>query len=155
MKNREARNLLKEIYGDGCFMERAGIRIRKAKTLDRTISYHHLKRRCDGGETSIENGANLANYNHQWLHEQSEKTQREINQILKDFKYRLDLARLEINENRIKIKKIDLDSINSEIITIPAFDNSKLSEKEYYRLMYLRKKANNSIYKRKEEEYER
>ena len=53
------------------------------------------------------------------------------------------------------MQKIDLDSINSEIITIPALDNSKLSEKEYYRLMYLRKKANNSIYKRKEEEYER
>ena len=59
------------------------------------------------------------------------------------------------NQGGIIMQKIDLDSINSEIITIPALDNSKLSEKEYYRLMYLRKKANNSIYKRKEEEYER
>ena len=82
MKNSTGRKLLEQKYGKGCFMERAGIRkitpteekklkkIKGYKKLDRTISYHHIKEKSKGGEVSIDNGANLAVYNHQWLHQQ-------------------------------------------------------------------------------------
>lgn len=56
MQNREGRVELERLYGEGCFMERAGIRkispeeekilkrrIKGFKVLNRGITYHHLQ----------------------------------------------------------------------------------------------------------------
>ena len=72
-ENKSARKSLEELYGKGCFIERAGIRfisreeekcmkkkLRLRKRLDRTITYHHIKPKSKGGRATIENGANLA-----------------------------------------------------------------------------------------------
>ena len=98
MKNRTCRKLLEQRYGKGCFMERAGIRkitleeeqelkkIKGYKKFNRQITYHHIKQKSLGGEVSISNGANLAAYNHEWLHQQPPEVIDEINQKLQDFK---------------------------------------------------------------------
>ena len=56
MTNREARKEVERLYGKGCFMERAGIRvidpleeqlykkrIKGFKKLDRNVTFHHLR----------------------------------------------------------------------------------------------------------------
>ena len=66
MKNKTGKRLLEKRYGKGCFMERAVIRertpeqeaeyrrtIRGFKKLDRTITYHHIKEKRNGGKVSI------------------------------------------------------------------------------------------------------
>ena len=145
MKNSTGRKLLEQRYGKGCFMERAGIRkitpteekklkkIKGYKKLDRTRSYHHIKEKSKGGEVSIDNGANLAVYNHQWLHQQPPEVIEDINNKLQDFKASIDLARLEIGEEGLNIEKVL--SINFDIedtISIPLYDNTpEIEEKRH------------------------
>lgn len=140
MKNSTGRKLLEQKYGTGCFMERAGIRIiteeeeskhkkiKGYKKLDRKITYHHIKEKYLGGEVSIENGANLADYNHRWLHQQSLEVVNEIDRRLQEFKLSIDMATLEINEkglNSQKLGSLDLESSNEDdFIIIPVYDNT-------------------------------
>ena len=50
-KNSKARKALKRIYGDGCFIERMGIRtITGYRKIDRMITFHHLKKKSKGGQ---------------------------------------------------------------------------------------------------------
>lgn len=139
MKNKTGRILLEQRYGKGCFMERAGIRkitpeeekelkrkIRGFKKLRRGITYHHIKQRKDGGEVSIENGANIAEYNHEWLHKQSPEVRDEINRRLQEFKLKIDLANMRTTQSGIKCESaqtIDLDL--DDTITIKAYDNTE------------------------------
>ena len=165
MKNKTVRKLLKLIYGEGCFMERAGIRkitpqeevimkktIKGFKTLDRTITYHHLKARENGGETTIENGANLARYNHSWLHEQSKEKQEEVNNQLREFKNSINFAKLTLTEQGVDLDKIDVSFEDCDLYTIPVKDNSELTEKEINKLKFLRKQK--TLNKRKNSKYE-
>lgn len=145
MKNSTGRKLLEQRYGKGCFMERAGIReitleeetkLRKItgyKKLDRTISYHHIKEKSKGGEVSIDNGANLAVYNHEWLHQQPPEIIEDINNKLQDFKASIDLARLEIGEEGLNIEKVlSMNFDMEDTISIPLYDNTpEIQEKRH------------------------
>lgn len=145
MKNSTGRKLLEQRYGKGCFMERAGIReitpeeekklkkIKGYKKLDRTISYHHIKEKSKGGEVSIDNGANLAVYNHEWLHQQPPEIIEDINNKLQDFKASIDLARLEIGEEGLNIEKVlSMNFDMEDTISIPLYDNTpEIQEKRH------------------------
>lgn len=86
-KNSKMRKRLKQIYGDGCFLERMGVRtIKGIKPMDRMITYHHLRKKSKGGKATIENGANLAWENHEWLHSLPEEHQEKINDQIRGWK---------------------------------------------------------------------
>ncbi|MFR3182486.1 MAG: hypothetical protein ACLTPN_02575 [Clostridia bacterium] len=138
MKNRTGRKLLEQKYGEGCFMERAGIRIiteeqekqlRKIKgykRLDRQITYHHIKEKHLGGEVSIENGANLASYNHTWLHQQPEEVKEKINEQLQKFKLSIDMAQISATSKGVKGENLGNFVVDmSDVITIPVYDNTE------------------------------
>lgn len=138
MKNSTGRKLLEQRYGKGCFMERAGIRkitpeqekklkkIKGYKKIDRTISYHHIKQRSQGGEVSIENGANLAVYNHEWLHRQPPEVIDSINRRLQEFKISIDLAEMRIDKEGVKAKRITMFNFDShDCLEIPLYDNTE------------------------------
>lgn len=138
MKNRQGRKILEQIYGEGCFMERAGIRkitpeeeklfkktIKGFKKLDRTITYHHIRERHNGGKVTIENGANLAAYNHAWLHQQSPEVRNSINRQLQEFK--MSIVRMSFND---KCEQIDMMSKQIPLrqdnyVSIKAYDNTE------------------------------
>lgn len=85
--NKKARQALEQIYGKGCFIERMGIRsIAGAKTIDKQITYHHLRKKEHGGDASVENGANLAWGNHKWLHSLPPKEQAALNDEIRAWK---------------------------------------------------------------------
>ena len=97
--------------------------IKGVKKLDRGITFHHIKERHDGGEVSMQNGANLAAYNHTWLHQQSPEVKEEINRKLQEFKRSIDVVLLNTGEKELSAEqatKIDIDM--SDTITIPAYD---------------------------------
>lgn len=142
MKNKTGRILLEKIYGKGCFIERAGIReinedeekllkrqIKGYKRLNRTITYHHLKKKEYGGIVSIDNGANIAAYNHEWLHQQPPEKQEEINNQLREFKYKIDCAKVALGDKNINFEKlgnIDFSLNKSDYISIPVYDNTEI-----------------------------
>lgn len=56
MNNKTIRNILEMLYGKQCFIERLGIRISGARTLDHTLTYHHI----------IPEKLRRRNYNSKW-----------------------------------------------------------------------------------------
>ena len=85
--NKTARQELERICGKGCMFKRArcaqrieemgGIKtfkvfVKEKKFRGKKISYqmtfHHLKHKSEGGQTSIENGANVEEIAHQYMH---------------------------------------------------------------------------------------
>ena len=93
------------------------------KKFDRRITYHHIFEKHNGGEVSIENGANLAAYNHAWLHQQPPEVKEEINKRLQEFKHSIDVVLLNTGEKGLNAKqatKIEFDM--SDTITIPVYD---------------------------------
>lgn len=95
--NRDIRQLMEQIYGSRCMMEEAGIRkvpieqrrkIKGYKKVEEQITYHHLRRRSKGGEATVENGALLKWYNHQWLERQPVAIRERINDELRKYKAR-------------------------------------------------------------------
>lgn len=130
--------MLEQIYGEGCFMERAGIRcitseeeqmmkkrIKGFKKLDRTISYHHIRERHEGGKVTIENGANLAAYNHAWLHQQSPEVKNSINRQLQEFK--MSIVKMSFDETGLR-EEIIADQVplkQDKYISIKAYDNTE------------------------------
>lgn len=145
MKNKTGRNLLEQRYGKGCFMERAGIReitedeeqenirtIKGYKKLNREITYHHIFEKQYGGKVSIENGANLASYNHEWLHEQTPEVKEKINRQLQEFKRQLDVTQIKVTDKGLDIQKPSrLEFDMSDCIEIPLYENIKESSPKH------------------------
>lgn len=58
--NKSAREALVALYGARCML--TGIKTKR-------LTYHHaLKKRAEGGDESVKNGALLINKSHEWLH---------------------------------------------------------------------------------------
>ena len=156
MKNKTARKILEIIYGKHCFIEAAGIRkICGARTLDKTLTYHHIVPVSQGGPTTIKNGAVLARYNHDWLHQQPLHIQNEINEEIEDYKIHCDFARIIVRENgTIDFEKIDEILTDTDIklpSSIKVYSNSMLKPAEIRKLRYLR---NQRQYLQEQEEEE-
>ncbi len=167
MKNKTGKKLLEKRYGKGCFMERAGIReitpeqeaeykrtIRGFKKLDRTITYHHIREKRNGGKVSIENGANLAAYNHQWFNTQPPEVQAKINNQLQQFKFKIDMVRMSVGDDGLEFDKINVDVDMSDTIEIPVYDNSVLEEKEFKRPKFNRAQVKRQTQRLIEEDIE-
>ena len=79
--NKSTKNKLMMKFGKVCFIEELGLRTREEiqadirqykskgqrKRMDE-LTYHHIIAKCNGGQTTEENGAILRNINHVWLH---------------------------------------------------------------------------------------
>lgn len=168
MENKTGRKMLEARYGKGCFMERAGIRkiskeeeqemlrtIKGFKKLDRTITYHHIREKRNGGKVTIENGANIAAYNHQWLNNQPPEVQTRINQQLQKFKWEIDMARMAIGDEGLDFSKININIDMSDTIEIPVYDNSISKEKEARRKRFNRAKQKRRTQEIIDEDWER
>lgn len=138
MKNKTIRTIMQMLYGKECFVEKLGIRICGAKTLDHTITYHHITPVAEGGETTIQNGALIARYNHDWLHKEPIYIQDEINEMFQDYKSNCKFAKLIVREDGT----IDFEKLDEVLLEVPApikvYDNSTLTSDEIRKLKYIR-----------------
>ena len=100
--NKKAREELERRYGAECFIEKLHLRKddkpRKYTSKGqykrmKQLSYHHIKMKKDGGETTMENGAILSNENYIWFHNQSSQTQGYMNAIFQEYKRQMDACR--------------------------------------------------------------
>lgn len=105
--NKQARKHLERLYGKGCFIEKMGIRfVDKHDEAGRRITFHHLTERSKGGRSTVENGANLAWANHQWLHQLPPIQREELNNRIRQWKYEyLILLEQCEREDRNKVEK--------------------------------------------------
>ena len=112
-KNSKARKKLEKIYGKGCFMERAGIRkITGFKKDAYIMTYHHMRHVSEGGKATVENGANLALENHEFLHSLPREEEEKINNEIRRWKANFIL----MNNGKVK---------NSASLEFPDLTNDK------------------------------
>jgi hypothetical protein len=92
MRNREARLKLQTLYRCRCLL--TGIKTDK-------LSYHHLLKKQHGGKATIDNGAQLIDEIHRWLH-QLEHTDMElydlVNECLDLYKQCIDKGLVDLTE---------------------------------------------------------
>ena len=160
--NRTARQELERICGKGCFFARArcekkieqigGIKTFKTfikerkfrgRKISHQITFHHLKHKSEGGETTIENGANVEEIAHQYIHSLPREQEELINDMIREFK----LGYAIISDSGIKDAgaiQLDFEVADEDILTIQVFDGGK---DEYLQQQEQRKK--------KKEKYQR
>ena len=129
-KNSKARKKLEKIYGKGCFMERAGIRkITGFKKDAYIMTYHHMRHVSEGGKATIENGANLALENHEFLHSLPREEEEKINNEIRRWKANFILMNNGKVENSASLEFPDLtNEKNCIIIKLEETTNAQYEE---------------------------
>lgn len=122
-KNRPIREQLEMIYGKGCMFQRArvGERLRELgveppyttykrkytlneqRTLERRMTLHHLKHVSEGGRTSIDNGAEVNELAHRYLHSLNRRDEEIANNMMRDWKRDRDNGFAETEECQLQI----------------------------------------------------
>ena len=96
--NKRAKEALISRYGPECFIEKLGLRdtsklkYKGKKQYERMkmLTYHHIKRKASGGQTTVQNGALLSAENHAWFHQQPIDKQERMNDIFQEYKRQVD-----------------------------------------------------------------
>ena len=145
-KNKGIRNKLIKIYGNKCMIEAAGIRyipekerkkIKGYKKFQEKITYHHIKERKDGGKRTLENGALIKGYNHEWLHSLPEEEKEKVNQQIQQ--YKMNVVAMKGDGEILDSQSITLDFDMTDCITIPVYNNKK-KDKKLDRRKYIKEK---------------
>lgn len=78
--NRGSRRILEKEYGKFCMI--CGRRLKKG-----LATFHHIKKLCEGGETTPENGGLVCKHCHPLIHKSLE-SEKYYNDIIRDYKKR-------------------------------------------------------------------
>lgn len=122
--NKGARKELEKIYGKKDMFEKAriaerieargGIRTYKEyknhvkfkrsrkKQMEKTMNYHHLMHKKDGGKATVENGAIVNSLAHQYMHSLPRDQEEIINNMLRDYKKGLIIDTAIVTTKEIK-----------------------------------------------------
>lgn len=101
----------------------------KGKKLNfKQMTYHHLKHKSEGGPTTIENGANVREPAHQYMHSLPREQEEIINDMIRDWKMNCVIMRGDgsIEDARSLALPHTLD--DEDCIVIPAFDTTPEQE---------------------------
>lgn len=158
--NRRKKEELIKIYGPKCFIEELGLRKpseiakerkkytgkKQLKIMDE-LTYHHIKERCNGGKTTLENGAILRNMNHQWFNRQSKERQAEMNEMFQEYKRkfpRFSIVAAQLTTEGVKKTEI-IEFEETETIEIPLYDITPEDQKKYEEY---KKKRNQKVFEK-------
>lgn len=98
MTNKNVKEKLITIYGNGCML--TNINIDKDKHY--LLTMHHITKRCEGGQTNVDNGSNLIASIHNWLHNTIERDDRELFDLINECLY---LYKKCMDENNLELIK--------------------------------------------------
>lgn len=145
-KNQKIKRKLKSMYGNGCFFDRAHIAERieamggiktfkvfveerrfKGKTISYQLTVHHLRHRSEGGETTVENCANVAEIAHQYAHSLDREDEEIVNNMLREFK--INFVTMQGNGEILDSGSFKPEPA-SEYIVIPVYNNTPEQEAE-------------------------
>ena len=160
--NKNARLALESIYGKGSMFKKAECerQIEKQKlkikgykrflqekrysgkilkTKSRQMTYHHLQHRSEGGKTDVENGAILSTLEHEYIHSLSREQEEVINNMIRQYKYSIDVncGIMTPTKSGIELENtnsIEFDIDNEEdLLVIPAYDMTDRDREIYNR----------------------
>lgn len=144
MSNKKSKMKLIKLFGKQCFIEKLHLRKdnvsytgkkqkRKMNKRSKTLTYHHIRERQDGGEATVANGAIISEENHIWFNQQTKEKQQEMNLAFQEYKINVLLAKLEDKGLRIETSK-ELNVDMADCIEIPLEENT-IQDKIYLAIM--------------------
>ena len=98
--NKSVKERMIKKYGPECWIEKLHLRPvdepRKYKSKGerkrmKELTFHHIKEKRNGGQTTEENGAILSEENHIWFNNQPEEVQRKLNEIFQEYKKQFNI----------------------------------------------------------------
>lgn len=143
--NKTVRQELERICGKGCFFQRARCAERieamggiktfkkfvkekkfKGKKLSYQITFHHLEHKSDGGATTVENGANVAEIAHQYIHSLPREQEEIVNDMLREFKLGFGILSTNKGLTQTGVLEVNFDELETEdALVIPVYDCTK------------------------------
>ena len=170
--NRSAKKELERIYGKGCFFNRAKVAEQieamggiktfkvfvqekrfKGKPISHQITYHHLKHKSEGGKATVENGANVEEVAHQYLHSLPRNQEEIINNMLREFKLNCVMM---TGDGQVQEAQSISFNFGEDVLVIPLYDNDERHNPEVARQQAEeRKRAKHTKEYKKKKKYER
>lgn len=170
--NRSAKKELERIYGKGCFFNRAKVAEQieamggiktfkvfvqekrfKGKPISHQITYHHLKHKSEGGKATVENGANVEEVAHQYLHSLPRNQEEIINNMLREFKLNCVMM---TGDGQVQEAQSISFNFGEDVLVIPLYDNDERHNPEVARQQAKeREKAKHTKEYKKKKKYER
>lgn len=108
MSNKSVRMMIEQIYGKGCMFKKAkiaeriekmgGIKtykmfleekrytLKQIKKAEKILTYHHLKHKFEGGQATVQNGAEINSLAHCYIHSLDRKSEEIINDMIREYK---------------------------------------------------------------------
>ena len=170
--NRSAKKELERIYGKGCFFNRAKVAEQieamggiktfkvfvqekrfKGKPISHQITYHHLKHKSEGGKATVENGANVEEVAHQYLHSLPRNQEEIINNMLREFKLNCVMM---TGDGQVQEAQSISFNFGEDVLVIPLYDNDERHNPEVARQQAEeRENAKHTKEYKKKKKYER
>lgn len=170
--NRSAKKELERIYGKGCFFNRAKVAEQieamggiktfkvfvqekrfKGKPISHQITYHHLKHKSEGGKATVENGANVEEVAHQYLHSLPRNQEEIINNMLREFKLNCVMM---TGDGQVQEAQSISFNFGEDVLVIPLYDNDERHNPEIARQQAEeRERAKHTKEYKKKKKYER
>jgi len=100
MQKRSVKKVLKEEYSDKCMLT-----FLKSSAL----TLHHIQKRANGGQNTVENGSLLLYEIHQWLHNNIELHDKELYKLINEC---LLLYKMCVDQNKEKL----LEQYENEVV---------------------------------------
>ena len=170
--NCSAKKELERIYGKGCFFNRAKVAEQieamggiktfkvfvqekrfKGKPISHQITYHHLKHKSEGGKATVENGANVEEVAHQYLHSLPRNQEEIINNMLREFKLNCVMM---TGDGQVQEAQSISFNFGEDVLVIPLYDNDEKHNPEVARQQAEeREKAKHTREYKKKKKYER
>ena len=170
--NRSAKKELERIYGKGCFFNRAKVAEQieamggiktfkvfvqekrfKGKPISHQITYHHLKHKSEGGKATVENGANVEEVAHQYLHSLPRNQEEIINNMLREFKLNCVMM---TGDGQVQEAQSISFNFGEDVLVIPLYDNDERHNPEVARQQAEeRERAKHTKEYKKKKKYER
>lgn len=168
-KNKKMRKKLAQIYGKGCFFKRGKVAERieamggiktfkvfkeekrfKGKRISYQLTLHHLRHVSNGGPTTEENCANVAQIAHEYIHSLPRHDEEVVNDMLREFKINCLIMKGSgeaVSAQQISFKEDDFDNA----IVIPIYNNTpEIQEKRKKNAKYNRLKNPTRAMKKQE-----
>ena len=129
MSNKRAKERLIQLYGAECFIEKLHLRkdteprqytSKGQYKRMKQLTYHHIKEKQKGGQSTVENGALLSAENHAWFNKQTKEAQRKMNEMFKQYKDSVEC----------KIKFVD--NVETDFEVVATMITAAELEKEHY-----------------------
>lgn len=92
---------------------------------------HHLRHRSENGATTVENGANVAEVAHQYMHSLPRDQEEIINNMLREWKRDFRIAAAEITTQGIQQAGLFEFEEAEEVIIIPVYDITPEEQAKY------------------------